>query len=151
VRTPRKRLPIVDHQSQPYWEGCARGELLLQKCSDCGAHRHPPSPRCAECRSPNAEWVPASGEGTIYTFVVVRRSFDPAWEDDIPYVVAIVELAEGPHIMTNIVERRVDSVHVGMPVTVMFDHVTDEIALPKFIPVTPPIPAVDETERLEKQ
>jgi uncharacterized OB-fold protein len=134
MRTPRKKLPIIDHDSALYWEGCARGELLLQRCTACGAYRHPPRPICHACLSPNAEWVPSSGEGTIYSFVVVHRAFDAAWEEEVPYIVAIVELAEGPHIMTNIVERRIDSVHVGMPVQVMFERVSDEIALPKFIP-----------------
>lgn len=136
MRTPRKRLPITDHDSRPYWEGCARGELLLQRCTACGAYRHPPRPICHACLSPRSAWVPSSAEGTVYSFVVVHRAFDEAWADEVPYVVAIVELAEGPHILTNIVGTPVDAVHIGMPVRVTFDRLSEEIALPKFVPAT---------------
>ncbi len=134
MRTPRKPLPILDHDNKPFWDGCARGELLLQRCGDCGAYRHPPRPICDHCLSAKADWVASSGEGTVYSFVVVHRAFHPAWEEEVPYVVAIVELAEGPHVMTNIVDTPPETVTVGMPVRVTFDKVTDEISLPKFRP-----------------
>ncbi len=134
MRTPRKPLPILDLENKPYWDGCARGELLLQRCGECGAYRHPPRPICDHCLSAKANWEPSSGEGTVYSFVVVHRAFHPAWEEEVPYVVAIVELAEGPHIMTNIVDTPPETVTVGMPVQVTFEKVTDEISLPKFRP-----------------
>ncbi len=131
---PSKPLPIPDHDTKPYWDGCLRGELLLQKCSECGAYRHPPSPICSVCLSASSEWVQASGDATVYTFVVVQRAFHPAWEGEVPYIVCIVELAEGPHIMTNLTDVDPDKVHVGMPVHVWFDQASDEISLPKFRP-----------------
>jgi uncharacterized OB-fold protein len=129
-----KLVPVPNEDTRPYWEGCARGELRLQRCAACGAYRHPPSPRCARCLSPDAEWVAASGKGTVYTFVVVRQAFDAAWQDDLPYVVAVVELAEGPHLATNVVGVPVDQVTVGMPVQVVFERASDEIAVPRFRP-----------------
>ena len=135
MRAPQKPLPIVDQDTQPFWEGCANGQLLLQRCGQCGALRHPPSPFCHECLSPANEWVAASGEGTVYSYVVVHRPFHPAWDGETPYVVAIIALAEGPHIMSNVVGVPVDQVAVGMPVKVTFERATDEITLPKFGPL----------------
>ncbi|HZT06550.1 MAG TPA: Zn-ribbon domain-containing OB-fold protein [Chloroflexota bacterium] len=132
MRRPPKPLPIVDHDTKAYWEGCLRGELLLQRCSACGAFRHPPSPMCSGCLSTEHEWVSAKGTGTVYSFVIVRRAFHPAWETDVPYVVAIVELDEGPHIMTNVTDIDPDQIEIGMAVQVWFDQASDAIALPKF-------------------
>ena len=132
MRRPPKPLPIVDNDTKAYWDGCLRGELLLQRCSACGTFRHPPSPMCSGCLSTEHEWVSASGKGAVYSFVVVRRAFHPAWEPDVPYVVAIVELDEGPHIMTNVTDIDPDQIEIGMPVQVWFDQASDEIALPKF-------------------
>jgi len=129
-----KRLPIPNEDTRPFWDGCAREELLLQRCGACGAYRHPPSPTCPKCLSTDAEWVAASGNGTVYTYVVVHQALDPAWAEDVPYVVAIVELAEGPHMLSNVVDTPVDQVTIGMPVTVCFQRASDEIVLPRFRP-----------------
>jgi len=83
--------------------------------------------------------VRAGGTGTVYSFVVVRRAFHPAWEGDVPYVVAIVELEEGPHIMTNVTDVDPDLVAIGMPVQVWFEQASDGIALPKFRPLIEPV------------
>src|SRR2546430_899310 len=95
-----KALPVPNEDTRPFWEGCAREVLLLQRCAACGVPRHPPSPRCPECLSADAAWVPASGQGTVYSYVVVHQALDPAWQGDVPYVVAIIALAEGPHILS---------------------------------------------------
>ncbi|MPZ12877.1 MAG: hypothetical protein GEU73_00355 [Chloroflexi bacterium] len=132
---PRRPLPQVsDIETKPFWEGCARGEILLQRCLDCSAVRHPPSPICSGCLSSRLEWVPASGNATVYSFVVVHRAFHAAFEEDVPYVVAIVELEEGPHMLSNVVEVPPESVEIGMPLRVCFDCVSDEVTLPKFKP-----------------
>ncbi len=132
---PRRPLPIVgDIESKPFWDGCARGELLLQRCLNCGALRHPPSPICAKCLSPRNEWLPASGDATAYSFVVVHRAFHAAFEEGVPYVVAIVTLAEGPHMLSNVVDVPPERVKIGMPLRVWFDRVSDEVTLPKFRP-----------------
>ena len=136
MRQRAKLIPVPNADTRPFWEGCAREELLLQRCTACGAYRHPPSPICAQCLSIDAEWISASGQGTVYSYVIVHRAFDEAWTDDVPYVVAIVELAEGPHILSNVVGTPVDTVSVGMPVAVFFERVSEEIMLPRFRPPT---------------
>jgi uncharacterized OB-fold protein len=134
--SPRRPLPIVaDIEAKPFWEGCARGELLLQRCLDCGAVRHPPSPICRDCLSSRQEWVPASGNATLYTFVVVHHAFHAAFDEEVPYVVAVVELEEGPHMLSNVVDVPPEWVEIGMPLRVCFDRVSDEVTLPKFRPV----------------
>ena len=127
-------LPIPNEDSQPYWEGSQKDKLLLQQCQDCGRYRFPPQLMCPNCWSENTEWLESSGIGTIYTFGVVRRAIQPRWGDKIPYVVALVQLDEGPTIFTNIVECTPEELAIGMPVEVVFDHVTSDIALPKFRP-----------------
>lgn len=134
MRERAKLVPVPNEDTRLYWEGCAREELLLQQCRACGAYRHPPAPLCAQCLSRDTEWVPASGQGTVYSFVVVHQALDPAWAGDVPYVVAIVELTEGPHMLTNIVGTPVDQVAVDMPVQVVFERASDEIMLPRFRP-----------------
>lgn len=81
-----------------------------------------------------AEWTPLSGRGSVYTFTVYRVAYHPAFKDDIPYVVAIIQLAEGPRMESNIIGCKVEDVKVEMPVIVSFDDVTEEISLPKFKP-----------------
>ena len=124
-------LPIPNPDTEPFWQGCARGELLLQRCASCGSYRHPPSPVCQICLSFDHEWVPSEGHGTVYSFVVVHQALQ-GWKGEVPYVVAIVALAEGPRIVSNLVNVRPEEVKIGMPVSVLFERVTDEIFLPKF-------------------
>ena len=131
-----KPLPIPTADSEPFWDGCKRGELLLQRCTSCQSYRHPPSPRCRNCLSPEQEWVRASGRGTVYSYVVVHQPLGPAWQAEVPYIVAIVELAEGPHMLSNIVDVAIDRVSVGMPLAVCFQPATDEIVLAKFRPAS---------------
>lgn len=124
-------LPIPNPDTEPFWHGCARGELLLQRCKSCLAYRHPPSPICPECLSPDHEWVAAEGRGTVYTFVIVRQALKGE-TFRVPYVVAVIELAEGPHILSNVVGPAVEEVKIGMPVEVFFERISSEISLPKF-------------------
>lgn len=116
-----------------FWEACARGELLLQRCGACGTFRHPPSSICPKCLSDRHEWVPASGRGTVYTYAVVRQALRSNWEEKLPYVVAVVELDEGPKILTNLVNVPPEAVSIGMPVEVTFEE-RDGSVLPVFQP-----------------
>jgi uncharacterized OB-fold protein len=124
----------LHNDAQPFWDGCARGALLLQRCGACGRLRHPPSPICPHCRSGEHAWEPASGRGTIYTYTVVRQALAKGWDARIPYVVAVVELAEGPRMLSNIVEIAPDDVRIGMPVEVLFVASEGEQQLPLFKP-----------------
>lgn len=131
----RKPVPPVDPDTRPFWEGCKRHELLLQRCDDCGAFRYPPRQFCGRCFSDNTQWVRASGRGTVYSYTVIRQIGHPAFRDQVPYVVAYVDLEEGVRMMSNIVQCPPERVHIGMPVEVVFEEVTDLITLPKFRPV----------------
>lgn len=87
-----------DSDSRDFWAGLAEGRLVLQQCLDCGAHRFPPMPGCPDCGSIGHRSVTAAGSGTIYSWVVVHRAFDPAFSDEVPYTVLAVDLDEGPRI-----------------------------------------------------
>ena len=130
----RKPLPRIDEESRGYWEALARHELYFQRCRDCGTKRFYPRAVCPVCLSSATEWVRASGRGTVYTFTVTHQNQAPGFRDALPYVLAVVELAEGVRLMTNVVECAPDTVRVGMPVEVVFEDVTPEMTLPKFRP-----------------
>lgn len=129
-----KLLPRIDEVSRPYWEGAKRHELLLQKCQECGHYRYPPGETCPSCLSDKLEWVKVSGRGSVYTWTVFHQAYHPAYKDDIPYAVVAVELEEGPRMITNLVNCRIEDIKMGMPVEVAFDDVTEEVSLPKFRP-----------------
>jgi len=129
-----KPLPAVTEDNAAYWEGCRKGELRAQRCAGCGRLRWPPAVLCPHCLAEGGEWVALSGRGTIYSFIVVHRPQHPAFFEDAPYNVAIIELEEGLRTHTNVVECPNDALRVGLPVEVVFDRVNDEITLPKFRP-----------------
>src|SRR5579871_6079214 len=103
VQTSDRPVPTPSPETQPFWDGCYRGLLLLQECTQCHTLRHPPSPICPTCLSSESTWTPASGKGTVYTYSVVHHAFRRVWEPLVPYVLAVIELAEGPHILSNVV------------------------------------------------
>ena len=134
----RKPLPQPNENSRPFWEGTRAHELRLQRCRQCGKHIFYPRAVCPFCLSERLEWVTVGGEGKIYSYTVVRRAMHPAFQDDVPYVLAIVELDEGPRLTTNIVAAALDEVRVDMRVRAAYDDVTPEITLLKFAPVPGP-------------
>ena len=129
-----KPLPRPTEDSAPFWEAAARGELRMQRCSDCGHVRFPPAILCARCLSEKSEWVALSGRGTVYSWIVVHQSQHPAFNADVPYNVAIIELDEGWHMLTNIIGCAPADVAIGMRVVVQFVPVSDTITLPMFVP-----------------
>lgn len=129
-----KPQPRPSEDSAPFWEAAAKGELRLQQCGQCGLVRFPPALLCGRCLSERAEWVALSGRGTVYSWIVVHQSQHPAFNADVPYNVAIIELDEGPRLHTNIVECSNDRIHIGMPVEAVFQKVSDDTALVKFRP-----------------
>jgi len=126
-------MSVHAESQSPFWDGCSRSELLLQRCTACGALRHPPSAVCAHCLSSEHEWVAASGRGTLYTFAVVRQALARAWEEKLPYIVAVVELEEGPRFLTELINVAPEAVTIGMPLEVTFVQ-RDSITLPLFGP-----------------
>jgi uncharacterized protein len=127
-----KPLPKPSPTSRPFWEAARRHELNLQRCIGCRAFIYYPRDRCPNCFSDRLEWERVSGRGRVYSYTVVRRASSRAFADA-PYVLAIVELAEGPRMTTDIVAPP-ERVRVDMPVEVFFDDVTPEHTLVKFKP-----------------
>jgi uncharacterized OB-fold protein len=91
--------PEADADSRFFWDGLRQKKLLIQRCGDCGRSRFPPMPRCPYCASAQSSVLEAGGGGTIYTWVVVHRAFDPAFEDEVPFTLATVDLDEGARIV----------------------------------------------------
>ena len=128
-------LPRATPESQPFWDGAAAHRLMLPRCSACGRFWFPPSQRCRHCLSPDFAWREVAGTGRIYSFVVYHRVYHPAFESKVPYVVAIVELDEGPRLLTNIVGIDPAEVRCDSRVRVVFDDVAAGVAVPKFAPL----------------
>jgi uncharacterized protein len=119
-----------------FWEGAARHRLLVQRCGACGHFSHPAPDRCPACLSPDLAPASMSGRGTIFSFTIIRRALHPGFAIDLPYAVALVELAEqaGLHLITNIVGCAADGPRIGMDVAVEFEPYGD-FARPVFRPV----------------
>ena len=132
----KKPLPEPTFFSKPFWDGAKRHELLIQKCKDCQKFVFYPKVVCPFCLSDNLEWVKASGRGKVYSYMVVYSYQPQAFAEDVPYVVAIIDLEEGVRLMSNVVECDPETVRCDMNVTVVFDDVTEEFTLPKFKPLS---------------
>ena len=124
-------IPQADEESREFYEGARRHELMLMRCEGCGAWRMPSRPRCPDCWSTQTAWAKASGRGTLYSFGLMHQKF-PGFEDDVPYNYAIVELEEGPRIVTNIVGVAADEIRVNMPVVAVFDDIADDATVVRF-------------------
>jgi len=119
--------PAVNLETQPFWDAAAEGKLLIKKCTACGEPHFYPRTHCPFCFSDKTEWVEASGQGTVYTYSVMRRA-------SIPYAIAYVTLAEGPTMMTNIVDCDLDSIKIGQPVRLVFRPSEGGPPVPMFTP-----------------
>jgi len=130
--------PLPDSRAEydeAFWRGAAEGRLLVQECADCGARQLHPRPGCRSCGSGELGWLEAEGVGEVYAHTVIRRATEHPWfADEVPYVVAMVELPEGPSLWTTVVDCPPEAVEIGMPVEVTFEAVAEGIALPLFRP-----------------
>lgn len=131
---PEMPVPVVEPLTEPYWEAARAGRLVIQRCTDCGTFRHLPHVLCGSCQSGAHEWVASAGRGTVFTYTVVTHPVHGAVVDVVPYAVVVVELDDcgGVLVPSNVVDCPPDAVHVGMPVEVVFERVTDEITIPRF-------------------
>jgi len=127
-----KPLPGNNPDTQPFWEACHEHILKFQQCVACGYVRWPPAMICPRCHGTQVTWVTAAGTGSIYSYVVYRETYHPAFEPELPYVVALVQLPEGPRLLTNIVGCAPDDLTCDLPVEVAWDDVTETVSLPKF-------------------
>jgi uncharacterized OB-fold protein len=135
----RRPIPKPTPETQEFWDGARRGELRIQRCRSCGRAYFFPRPFCPNCSSRDVEWFTASGKGRLYSYVISHR---PAYgfDDFTPYVIAVVQLDEGPRMMTNIVgvEPKPENLPVDLPVEVTWEQLDDEISIPLFKPIGAP-------------
>ncbi|MBM3131561.1 MAG: Zn-ribbon domain-containing OB-fold protein [Chloroflexi bacterium] len=133
---PEQKIPhpalwgVLYRSSTPFWEAAKQRELKLQRCKGCGTFLNPPRPMCPKCHSMELEWVPSKGKGKVYSWVTYHESPHPAFKA--PYAVVLVELEEGPRLVSNMTEVRPEEIYIGMPVQVVFEDVEKDLILPKF-------------------
>lgn len=126
--------PLRDGIADEYWRKSAIGKLVIQKCADCSSYIFPPRVMCPTCWSSGTlDWAEVSGDGVVHAFSIVNRPPFPEFNEGQPYVVALVELAEGVVMMSNVVGCEPSEVTIGMPVGIAFDELADG-ALPVFVP-----------------
>jgi hypothetical protein len=133
---PDRPLPRPTPETQEFWNGAKRHELRIQRCNACGRAYFFPRPFCPNCGSDDVAWFTASGKARLYSYVISHRP-GPGFRDaDVPYAIAVVELEEGPRMMTNIVgaEPTPENLPIDMPLQVTWEQQTDEITLPLFKP-----------------
>ena len=126
-------IPSVDSVSTSFWKAAASGKLLIQRCPACGNRQFYPRAVCVGCGA-DPSWEEASGRGTVHTFTTVRQNGARPFRDQVPYVVAIIELAEGPRMMGNITDCPLDEVHIGMPVEVHMVQAEPDVGVPFWRP-----------------
>ncbi len=119
--------PITNPETEAFWSAAKEGRFLVRKCKSCGEAHWYPRAVCPFCASTDTEWVPGSGRGTIYSYCVMRRAAEP-------FVMAYVTLAEGPSMMTNIVDCDFDAIAIGQPVELVFKPSVGGYAIPMFRP-----------------
>jgi uncharacterized protein len=134
-RVPEPReLPTAEADARDYWQSAADGQLTVARCDSCNNVFHYPRPHCPSCWSDQVTMVPASGRATLYTYSTVYRNELAPFADRVPYVAAVVELEEGPRLMTNIEDCDPSALTIGMALTVKFRALTDTVAAPVFVP-----------------
>jgi uncharacterized OB-fold protein len=134
VAEPVKRpIPRPDNASAEYWKAQADGRLLYQQCPKCGNRQLYPRSCCTACGE-TPEWQEASGRGTVHTFTIIRQNYAQPFRDMLPYVVAIIELEEGPRLMSNVTDCDVADVRIGMPVEAYTLDLDEEVGLTLFRP-----------------
>jgi len=129
---PTKPLPQVSPEMAPFFDAARRHVLAVQHCAGCGTMRFPARTICSKCLSREATWAPVSGRGTVFSFAIMHQAIHPGFAAETPYAVVVVELDEGPRLLSNLVDCPTADVHIGMPVEVVFDDLTPEVTLPKF-------------------
>ena len=130
---------FADEMTRPFWDAAREDRLVVPRCNACGTFRLPPLPLCYECQSEGVEWVELAGTGTVYGFTVVRHPLGPDLAMVCPYVSGIVELdgtqGEGARMLANIIDCEPSEITIGTKVQIVFDHINDEMSVPRFRPV----------------
>ncbi len=131
----RADLPTIEDENRPFWEAAREERVLIARGPDCGRPHHYPRPFCPFCWSERVEWEQASGRGTLYTYSTVYVNDMPPFNEQLPYVAAVVDLEEGPRVMTNLVDCDPAELRVGQDVEVTYRQITEEFTVPVFRPV----------------
>ncbi len=129
--------PLPSPDEAPFWDGCKRQELLIQRCADCLAFRHPPVPICARCRSTHTEWVAVPGTGEVFSYTIAAHPTHPALRGRAPYNIAVVLLdgAGDVRLVTNVMEIANEDLAIGLRVELRWDTTADGLNLPRFVPL----------------
>jgi uncharacterized OB-fold protein len=127
-------LPTPEPETQPFWDAARDGTVLIKHCRACGRHHFYPRPFCPFCWSGEVDWTPARGRASLYTWSVVHHNDLPPFRDRVPYVAAVVELEEGPRMMTTVVDCDPADLRIGMPLEAVPFPVSDEITAVAFRP-----------------
>lgn len=133
MTTPaRNDLPTIEDESRPFWDAAKEHRFLIARCRSCRHAHHYPRPFCPFCWSEDVVWEDASGRATLYTYSTVYVNDLYPFREKLPYVAAVVDLEEGPRVMTRLVDVEESELHVGMPVVVDFEQLTDDLTVPVF-------------------
>jgi uncharacterized OB-fold protein len=131
--------PYADATTQPFWDAALEGRLLGYRCANCGTFVMPPAPRCFNCQHRDFAWTELPGTGSIYSFTVVRHPLAAYLQPAVPYVSAVVELdgtqGAGARMLVNVVDCDPEAVRIGDKMRVLFDQVSEKLAVPRFTPV----------------
>jgi uncharacterized OB-fold protein len=127
-------MPMADAITLPWWEAAAEHRLVVQRCTACGHTRLPPAPVCSACRSDQAEWKQVSGLGEVYTYTIVHRPI--AADQELPWMIAVIALddAGGVRIISNVVGAQPEDLRVGLPVELVWEDMSADLAVPRFRP-----------------
>jgi hypothetical protein len=126
--------PMANSTTLPWWEAAAEHRLVVQRCTACEHTRHPPAPICPECRSMESDWKEVSGKGEVYTYTTVHRPV--AGNMELPFLIAVIALEEsgGLRMISNLVDVSPEDVEIGMPVELVWEDMSDDLAMPRFKP-----------------
>jgi uncharacterized OB-fold protein len=130
----KKPLPTPRPDNMPFWDGLRAGEIRLQRCDACSRVQFYPRPHCRYCGSTELTWETLSGRASVYSYTIIHRAPFEAFADDVPYALAVVQLEEGPRLISNVVTDDLDAIAIGMPLAPVFDPVSDDVTLLRFRP-----------------
>lgn len=134
-RSSVKPVPVPSALAEPFWAALKRQDFQLQRCAKCGGYNHPPKIICPHCHGRKLEWVSVPKTGTVYSFTIVHRPPTPAFKDDVPYAVGLVDIdGTNVRLLSSLVMPPAE-VHIGKRVEIMFDTVNDDITLFRFKPL----------------
>ena len=130
----KKPLPVESGETKPFWEACREGRFLIQRCRTCGKYQYHYKGFCSHCWTGEIEDVAASGRGKVWSYTVVHRTRMPGFQEEVPYVVALVELDEGVKVVSNIINCAPERVNIGLSVQLTFVRADATWTIPMFEP-----------------